>query len=419
MRRNNGYYEGPPKEPRPPAASGEVDPPDHSSASPLGELADVVPTSRIVGVYVHVPFCTRRCEYCSFNTAPMVDRAGVRRYVAALVREIELLSQASWAGGVRIGTVFFGGGTPSLLEPAELAVILDTLRGRFAVDVEAEVTVECNPESVTRAKLADYRSAGVTRISLGVQSLDDTVLVAIGRLHTAAGARAAFDAARDAGFSNVSIDLIYGLPGLTADGWRSTVDGIVAWEPEHLSAYGLTLDPGSVWGSSGVADLPPEEAVVTHYWTMLERAAARGYEHYEISNYARPGFRSRHNQVYWRRGEYLAFGPGAAGFVGDLRYGNVKPVSRYAQLLEEGRLPIDTSERLDARQVLAETLILGLRTADGVASSVLAARVAGDAALQRQIAGWREQELLVNDGVRTRLSDAGFLLSDALFVELL
>jgi oxygen-independent coproporphyrinogen-3 oxidase len=337
----------------------------------------------------------------------------------AVLREIDLLSHAPWARALRVATVFFGGGTPSLLEPSELAAMLDALRTGFAVDTEAEITVECNPESVTGAKLADYRRAGVTRISLGVQSLDDAMLAAIGRLHTAADARGAFEATRDAGFSNVSVDLIYGLPGLTADGWRSTVDGVVAWEPEHLSAYGLTLDPGSAWGSSGVTDLPPEETVVAHYWTMLERAAGRGYEHYEISNYARRGFRSRHNQVYWRRGEYLAFGPGAAGFVGDRRYTNVKPVSRYAQLLEEGRLPIDTSERLDARQVLAETLILGLRTADGVASSLLAERVAGDAALQQRIAGWRERGLLVDGAARTRLTDAGFLLSDALFVELL
>ena len=420
MRRGSAYYDGPPKESGSPAASREVDPGlAIANRSPLGVLAEVSPTGRSFGVYVHVPFCTRRCEYCSFNTAPMADRAGVTRYVAAVRREIELVSGAPWARGLGIGTVFFGGGTPSLLEPGELAAIVDALRAAFALDADAEVTVECNPESVTRAKLADYRSVGVTRISLGVQSLDDAVLVAIGRLHTSASARGAFDAARDAGFSNVSVDLIYGLPDLTADGWRSTVDGVVAWEPEHLSAYGLTLDPGSAWGSTGVSNLPPEETVVAHYWTMVECAARRGYEHYEISNYARPGLRSRHNQVYWRRGEYLAFGPGAAGFVGDLRYGNVKPVSRYAQVLEEGRLPIDTSERLDARQVVAEALILGLRTADGVASSLLADRVAGDAVLRRRLAGWRERGLLVDDGTRTRLTDAGFLLSDALFVELL
>jgi oxygen-independent coproporphyrinogen-3 oxidase len=385
----------------------------------LGPLADVAPVGRAVGVYVHVPFCTRRCEYCSFNTAPMEDGAGVARFVEAVRREIGLLAGVSWAGALRVATVFFGGGTPSLLEPGELAAIIDALRTSFAVDGDAEITIECNPESVTRAKLADYRRAGASRISLGVQSLDDTVLPAIGRLHTAAAARAAFDAARAAGFDNVSVDVIYGLPGLGAEAWRSTVDGVIAWAPEHLSAYGLTLDPGSVWGSSGVAGLPAEEAVVAQYWTMVERAAAAGYEHYEVSNYARRGFRSRHNQGYWRRGEYLAVGPGAAGFVGNLRYGNVKPVPRYAQVLGDGRLPIDTSERLDARQALAETLILGLRTADGVASSLLGERVAGDDALGRRLDGWRERGLLVDAGARTRLTDAGFLLSDALFVELL
>jgi oxygen-independent coproporphyrinogen-3 oxidase len=387
--------------------------------SPSGVLADVAPTNLSVGIYVHVPFCTRRCEYCSFNTAPISGRAVVSRFLAALVSEIGLLEAIPWARDLRVETIFLGGGTPSLLETTEMATVLDALRRAFAVDHAAEVTVECNPESVTRDKLAGYRDAGVNRVSLGVQSLDDAILPAIGRLHTAAEARHAFDAARAAGFSNVSADLIYGLPGLTAESWRSTVDGILAWEPEHVSAYGLTLDPGSVWGASGIAGLPPEETVIAHYWTMIERAAAHGYEHYEISNYARKGLRSRHNQIYWRRGEYLAFGPGAAGFVGDCRYTNVKPVARYAQILEEHRLPIDTSERLTPRQALAESLILGLRTADGIDGSLLAARAADDPGLARRLAAWRDQGLLTDDGTRARLTEAGFLLSDALFVELL
>jgi oxygen-independent coproporphyrinogen-3 oxidase len=370
-------------------------------------------------VYVHVPFCTRRCEYCSFNTAPLSEREIVDRFLRALGREIELLGGAAWAPGLRVETIFLGGGTPSLLEDVEMAAVLDGLRRAFVVDDDAEITVECNPESVTRAKLAGYRQAGVNRVSLGVQSLDDAVLPAIGRLHSAGQARAAFDAARGAGFSNVSVDLIYGLPGLTAEGFRATVDGALAWAPDHLSAYGLTLDPGSVWGSSGVGGLPPEETVIAHYWTMAERAAAHGYEHYEISNYARAGRRSRHNQIYWRRGEYLACGPGASGFVGDLRYTNVKPVVRHAQVLEEGQLPVETFEHLDRRQALGESLILGLRTADGVEGALLAARADGDPGLQRRLAAWRDQGLLIDDGRRARLTEAGFLLSDALFVELL
>ena len=370
-------------------------------------------------MYVHVPFCAKRCDYCSFNTAALGARDVVTRYLRALRREIALLATAAWARRLRVETIFFGGGTPSLMEADEMAAVLDALRGAFAVEDGAEITVECNPESVTRDKLEGYRAAGVDRISLGVQSLDDAILPVIGRLHTAAEAQAGFDAARCAGFANVSVDVMYGLPGLSIEGWSATVDGALAWEPEHVSAYGLTLDPGSVWGSSGVAGLPPEEAVVAQYWVLAERAAARGYEHYEISNYARPGFRSRHNQIYWRRREYLACGPGAAGFIGDVRYGNVKPVTRYAQILEADRLPIETFERLDTRQALAETLMLGLRTIDGVSTSVLHDRATTDPALRRRLALWLDQGLLVEDGALTRLSEAGFLLSDTLFVDLL
>jgi putative oxygen-independent coproporphyrinogen III oxidase len=382
-------------------------------------LAEAAPVHPSIGVYVHVPFCTRRCEYCSFNTAPVDDRDVVSRYLGALDREIALLGAAPWASGLTVETIFLGGGTPSLLEVDEMASVLGALGRAFRVSADAEVTVECNPESVTRAKLAGYRRAGVNRISLGVQSLDDAILPAIGRLHTAAEARAAFEAARDAGFDNVSVDLIYGLPALTAESWRSTVDGVLGWRPEHVSAYGLTLDPGSVWGSSGVGGLPGEDSVIGHYWTMAERARAHGHEHYEISNYARPGARSRHNQIYWRRREYLACGPGAAGFLGSVRYTNVKPVGRYTQLLEGGRLPIDTSEQLTPRQALAESLILGLRTADGVATSQLDTRASDDPALARRLGAWRDQGLLVEAGERTRLTESGFLVSDALFVELL
>jgi oxygen-independent coproporphyrinogen-3 oxidase len=386
---------------------------------PPGVLSSTKPTGESVGVYVHVPFCAKRCDYCSFNTAALGERAVVTRYLRALRREIALLATVAWARHLRVETIFFGGGTPSLLEADEMAAVLDALRGAFAVEDGVEITVECNPESVTRAKLAGYRAAGVDRISLGVQSLDDAILPVIGRLHTAAEARAAFDAARCAGFTNVSVDVMYGLPGLSIEGWSATVDGALAWEPEHVSAYGLTLDPGSVWGSSGVAGLPPEETVIAQFWVLAERGAARGYEHYEISNYARPGFRSRHNQIYWRRREYLACGPGAAGFIGDVRYGNVKPVTRYAQILEEDRLPIETFEHLDPRQALAETLMLGLRTLDGVPTAVLHDRAATDPALGRRLAGWRDEGLLIDHGDRSRLSEAGFLLSDALFIDLL
>jgi oxygen-independent coproporphyrinogen-3 oxidase len=272
---------------------------------------------------------------------------------------------------------------------------------------------------VSREKLAAYREAGVNRISLGVQSLDDSILPVLGRLHDAGGARRGFEAVRAAGFDNVSVDLMYGLPAQGVETWARSIDGVLGWAPEHLSAYGLTLDAGSVWASTGVEGLPAEGAVVEQYWTLARAAAARGFEHYEISNYARPGFRSRHNQIYWRAAEYLACGPGACGFVGDVRYGNVKPVARYCAALEDGVLPIDTFERLTARQQLAERLILGLRLVDGIPRAWLDERLAGDTALARRLTAWRENGILVDRGPSVALTEAGFLVSDALFVELL
>ena len=381
-------------------------------------LADNPPASASLGFYVHVPFCAQRCGYCSFNTAPLEDGA-IAPYLAALGRELDLLGGLAWAPHVRIATVFFGGGTPSLLAAAELAAVLERLRARFTLAPDAEVTVECNPESVTRAKLEGYRAAGVTRLSLGVQSLDDALLLRLGRLHDAPRARAAFAAAREAGFDNVSVDLMYGLPGLDADGFSGALEAVLGWEPEHLSAYALTLDAGSRWAAAGVPGLPPEDAVVEQYWRLARAAAARGFEHYEISNFARPGFRARHNLTYWRAAESLAAGPGACGFVGRLRYTNIRATPRWAETLERGALPVDTSEILTPRQRRAERLILGLRTADGVPRAWLEARLAGDAPLAGRVAAWRARGLLGDAADRVRLSEEGFLLSDALFVELL
>jgi oxygen-independent coproporphyrinogen-3 oxidase len=391
----------------------------------VGQLAAVAPLdawaprAAELGAYVHVPFCTKRCGYCSFNTAPYLE-AAVPRFLRALATEIALAGAAPWARDVHLSTVFLGGGTPSLLAADELGGLLDALRARFRVDRDAEVTVECNPESVTPERFAGYRAAGVTRISLGVQSLDDRVLPALDRLHSAAGARRAFDAARAAAFPHVSVDLIYGLPGQDAAGWERTVREALEWAPDHLSAYALSLDEGSAWTATGVRGLPGEDGVAEQYRALTRLAAEAGYEHYEVSNYARPGHRSAHNQVYWRAEEYLGLGPGACGFLGDVRYGNAKPLERYCATLEAGRLPVATHETLTPRQRLAERLFLGLRTADGVPAAWIDERLALDPGrLPARLAEWRERGLLETRDGRARLSEAGFFLSDALFVDLL
>jgi len=340
-------------------------------------------------------------------------------YLRALHGELDLLGGLPWARDVPIATVFLGGGTPSLLEPDALAAVLDHLRAGWPLAPDAEITVECNPESVTRARLADYRAGGVTRVSLGVQALDDAVLKTLGRLHDARGARAAFDAAREAGYDDVSVDLMYGLPGLAVAAWAADVERVLDWGPDHVSAYALTLDGGSPWGTRGVAGLPAEDEVVAQYWTLARAAATRGFEHYEVSNYARAGHRARHNLGYWHAAEYLAAGPGGCGFVGDVRYGNVKPIARWRAAVDAGTLPVETCERLTPRQRLAERLFLGLRTSDGVPAAWLAERTAGEPALARRIEAWQSAgHLLVDDG-RARLTESGFIVSDALFVDLL
>ncbi len=364
-----------------------------------------------LGIYLHIPFCRQRCHYCSFNTGPYRP-AAMTRFLSALLREIDLVGEAEWAGRVGIGTVFFGGGTPSLLEVDEMATILDRLEKRFSFEPTAEVTAECNPESLTRDKAEGYRLAGVNRLSLGVQSLDDDLLLRLGRLHSPEDARRAFDNAREAGVGNLSVDLMYGLPDLDLARWEETVGEILRWRPEHLSAYALTLDEGSRWAGEGVAGLPGEEMVTAQYWALARLAREAGYEHYEISNYARSGFRSRHNQIYWRGEEYLGLGPGGCGFLGNIRYANVKPIERYCAMLEAGTLPLGTWEVLTPRERHAERRIFGLRLSDGVPLAWL--EDAGP-----HVETWRSLGLLeVTDG-RCRLTEAGFLLSDSLFVELL
>jgi oxygen-independent coproporphyrinogen-3 oxidase len=400
----------------PPAGPRPAGPP----AAPDRVVAAARPRERTLGLYVHIPYCARRCHYCSFATAPLGAEDALAGMLRALHRELALLAALPVnAPPLAVESVFVGGGTPSLLAPEALAGLLDALRAAFRLAADAEVTVECNPESASRAKLEGYRAAGVNRLSLGVQSLDDTILRTLGRLHSARGARAAFDAAREAGFANLSVDVMYGLPGLTLQGWAGTVRAVLDWHPDHLSAYALTLDGGSAWSAGGVQGLPGEDVVVAQYWALAREARSRGLEHYEVSNYARPGARSRHNQIYWHRREYLAIGPSACGFVGDVRYGNAPALARWTAAVDAGRLPVETAERLTEEQALGERLVLGLRTSDGVPAAWLDRRAGGDARLRRRLDAWTEQGLLVLEAGRARLSERGFLLSDALFVELL
>jgi oxygen-independent coproporphyrinogen-3 oxidase len=335
----------------------------------------------------------------------------VRPFVAALDAELARYAALPWAGRVPAVSLFFGGGTPSLLPPEAIAGVIDRARRGLGLAGDAEVTLEANPEGLDAGRLRGFREGGVTRLSLGVQSLDDGLLGRLGREHSADQARAAHAAARQAGFDDVSVDLLYGCPGQDVAMWRQSLDEALAWAPEHLSAYSLTLEPGTRFGRRPPTALPDEAVVVAQFELLCERTAAAGLPRYEVSNFARPGHRSRHNLLYWQRADYLGLGPGAHAALGAVRFGNERSHVRYRAALDAGRWPITWSERLTPEQVQGESIVLGLRLVDGVPRAWLEDR---QAAVERYLAAG----LLAEAGSRVALTPRGVLLSDTVFADL-
>jgi putative oxygen-independent coproporphyrinogen III oxidase len=319
------------------------------------------------GVYVHIPFCASRCDYCDFAT--WTDRAHlVDAYVDACVRDLRARDRTG--GGLRAATsVFFGGGTPSLLPADRLAAVLAAIPRADG----AEVTVECNPDSVDPGKLATYRSAGVTRLSFGVQSMRAPVLAALGRTHDPANVARAVGWARAAGFRSFNLDLIFGTPGETVDDWRTTLDAVLALDPPHVSAYALTVEPATPLGRRVAAGgpAPDDDDQATKYELADERLGAAGFEWYEVSNWARPGHECRHNLLYWAQGEYLGIGCAAHGHTvprsGGVarRWWNVRTPERYVKRVGAGRSPEAGGELLDGPVRREEALALALRTRRG------------------------------------------------------
>lgn len=373
-------------------------------------------------LYIHIPFCVRKCLYCAFTSwddAPLA----ADEYAALLLREMGLRAGVL-AQPLRAATLYLGGGTPSLLEPRLVGSIIDGAVRLFRLDPGAEITLEANPGTVTAASLAGYQTAGVNRLSLGVQSLDDRMLARLGRVHTARQAREAFALARRAGFDNIGIDLIHGLPGQDPEHWRDQLRQAVALRPDHISAYGLTVEEGTPLArleEKGVLMLPDEEEAAAMFEETAEILAAAGYEQYEIANFALPGCRSRHNQVYWRRGNYLGFGAGAHSFLREpfpgLRWHNPDDLGGYGDSLRAGTVPEIDRTFVAERDARAEWLFLGLRMLDGVEEErfreefgVPLAEIHGGAVEELLAVG-----LLIREGGRLRLSRRGVILSNRVF----
>jgi oxygen-independent coproporphyrinogen-3 oxidase len=415
-----------------------------------------------LSLYVHIPFCAAKCGYCDFNSYAGQESL-IPAYAHALLREAEMWSAAcppagggsTAGGGWRAETLFFGGGTPSLMPPAEVKRILEGLRRRLALTPDAEVTLEANPGTVDKPYLSRLREMGVNRLSLGVQCFRDDELAFLGRIHSAEEARSAYRAARSAGFDNVSLDLIFGLPGQTADRWLESLEEAIGLGPEHLSLYALTVEEGTPLAhdvARGRTPAPDPDVQADLYLCAAERLAPAGYEQYEISNWARPGWRCRHNLTYWRNGFWLGLGAGAHSHlpanwepgtgsqepgIGDRCYRFAAEVSprRYIKLVnetweqwsQEGTLTMDEMrqvtfrEEADPSRELSDTLVLGLRLSEGVSLRELRRRF-GQAALESHTAAFEEAVslgLLERLDGRLRLTARGRLLANEVFVRLL
>jgi oxygen-independent coproporphyrinogen-3 oxidase len=365
-------------------------------------------------VYVHVPFCRHRCGYCAFAVHVGADSSLRRRYVEAVIAEVAAVAgtRAEWPG---FGSVFVGGGTPTQLEAQELAKLLQAVQGSLPVAADAEVTVEANPEDVDERYLATLVGAGLTRLSLGAQSAAAHVLAFLDRRHAPGAVPRAVEAARAAGVASVSVDLIYGAPAESEADWRASLEAAVALGLDHVSCYALTLEPNTPYARdvrAGRKDAPDDDVAAGGMATAAEVLGAAGFHRYEVSNWARPGHESRHNLVYWAQGDYLAFGAAAHGHWDGRRWWNVRPTERYVERALAGASPIGGEEVLDARQRADERVLLGLRTAQGLARPAEGVDAAAVAELTR--AG-----LVAGDRERIRLTSAGMALGDAVTLRLL
>lgn len=335
-----------------------------------------------LSLYIHVPFCRVRCRYCDFNTYAGLQHL-TAAYVTCLAREIaEAPALLGDPARIPVSTVYIGGGTPTVLTSEQLERVLDSVRGTFALAPDAEVTLEANPGTVDLGSLREVRAMGVNRLSLGVQSLDEAALVALGRIHTAAEAQQAYAWARQSGFDNINLDFMYGLPGQDLAAWRRTLGRALALAPDHLSLYALTLEDDTPLGrdvACGDVTLPDDDVVADMYEAAEEILDQRGFVHYEISNWARPGHECRHNLVYWRNGAYLGFGAGAhssqpldrlnrrPGGVDPVpgacwvRWSNVPRPEDYIERCRRGVSLVGSADTLSQEDVMAETMFLGLR----------------------------------------------------------
>ncbi|MBA2379567.1 MAG: radical SAM family heme chaperone HemW [Blastocatellia bacterium] len=363
------------------------------------------------GVYLHIPFCKSRCSYCDFATDIYRDSAAVESYVDAVCAEID--SFATSQPAIQIDTIYFGGGTPSLLSPFQVSRLMTSVREKFGITDEPEITMEMNPATVTPESLAGFRDLGVNRASFGVQTFNDRALKLLARGHDAQDARNTFRMLREAGYDNVSLDLIAGLPGQTLSDWESNLDEALAMHPEHLSLYLLEVHEATPLAEQILSrrqPVPDEDLAAEMYEMMLDTTVAAGYEQYEISNFSKPGFASRHNTKYWRLEPVYAFGVSAHSFDGRERYANERDTAKYVEMIETQGTAEVMREEIDTA---SEFAFLGLRLNGGVDLDEFQRRH-GNGADEKVTPLLKAKLLEVSDG-RLRLTRKGMLFSNEVF----
>lgn len=366
-----------------------------------------------LGLYLHIPFCVKKCAYCDFLSAP-ADKAVRLRYVEALKGEI--YQQKTLGLNRRVTSIFIGGGTPSILDGGQMAQLLEAVHDSFPVETDAEITVECNPGTLTADKLSCYRQQGVNRLSIGLQSADNEELRLLGRIHTYEEFLQSYTLAREMGFENINVDLMSALPGQTEESWQRTLREVLSLKPEHISAYSLIIEEGTPFyhrfgpGAGEERLLPDEDTERQMYYDTKDILKAEGYERYEISNYARQGFACRHNLGYWERREYLGLGLGASSLTEGVRYRNHRKLSAYLS----GDYGHEDIQRLTRQEELEETMFLGLRKTEGVLLTEELLKV-----YKGVFERLEQQELLIRENGRVRLTELGIDVSNYALAEFL
>lgn len=393
---------------------------DQLHTTPVSELLQTA------SLYLHIPFCHTRCYYCDFNTY-----AGIlplrEPYVRALLKEIVLAGElARLPGGEirRTRTIFFGGGTPSLLSVEQVSRLLAGCRRSFAVDKDAEISLEANPGTLDRQQLQGLRAAGINRLSLGAQSFDAELLKTLGRIHSPEEISQAVQFARQAGFSSLNLDFMFGLPGQTMRQWQETLDQALRLRPEHLSLYSLIIEEGTpfyTWTHEGRITPGDEDLCADMYEYAGERLRAEGYEQYEISNWALPGHRCQHNLTYWWNLPYIGMGAGAHSFFAGKRFSDIREPQEYIRCLKRGQWPMAESEEVTRLQEMTETAFMGLRTIPGLHLPAFAQRFgeAFDDFVGDRLRPVEEAGLLTRERDWLRLSERGLLLGNEVFFRLL